>query len=265
MSYIDLHVHTKFTKGNSVIEIPDLVQRAKDYGMEALAISDSASVKGFEEFVTEGLKQGIKPILGCGFYFSYNRDNHEDFAHLVLIALNNSGIKELYTLDRRSRSNVINEKPRITYKDLLEGSSNLIALTGGLGGVFDKVFLKGDRSRAYKILDELKNIFGKRLYLEVQDNGLENNRVMAKRILNTSKDLGIDLIISGGSFYIYPSDSIECNKLRKSFNNRSLEGNGYWFKSESDIRKCFSKEVLELDKSQNIGKLCNYEFNSVQW
>lgn len=255
MKYIDLHIHTKYTTGNGITEIPALVKRAKEYHMEGLAIVDSASILGFKEFEDECLKNSIKPIFGCGFYFNYDSDN---FAHLVLLAKNRIGLKVLTQLDRESKENLVQGKPVIDFDSLTNRSKDLIALTGGLGGVFDKLYNRGDKSGAYKNIEKLKGIFKDNLYLELQDNGLRENKVLQEVIIDLAKRESINIVISGGSFYLDSTDSIKCNQIRKKYGNRELKGGGFNFKSPKEIEKLYPGHILKMDSSYNIGKLCNY-------
>lgn len=255
MKYTDLHIHTKYTDGNGITEIPDLIKMAKEYKMDRLAIVDSASIKGFKEFKEECDKNLIKPIFGCGFYFNYGEDK---IAHLVLLAKNREGLNHLVSLDRESRNSMINGKPTISFGSLEGRTRNLIALTGGLGGVFDKLYISGDKDRALNNIKRLKSLFNSNLYLELQDNGLPENREMRDIIMDLSEKESIRIVISGGSFYLNPDDSFKCNLLRRERGNRELKGHGYNFKSSKDIERVYPKHIIELDCSYKIGILCNY-------
>lgn len=235
MLYTDFHIHTKYTVGNGITEIPELVDRAKELGMEYLTITDSGSIKGFQEFNRECKRVGIKPHFACGFYFAPLGLEDNTTHHLVLLAKNSEGLDNLYYLDNYSRTVGLGRKNRIDWEVLKERTSGLICLTGGLGGVFDKPWLQGDKDLAESNLDELFKLFNENLYLELQDNELVNNRVMNKVLYDISLSRGINSIITGGSFYLYREDAADCNIIREKNGNNSLKGSGYYFKSSEDL------------------------------
>lgn len=256
MNYIDLHIHTKYTVGNGITKIEDLVRRARVYDMEYLAITDSGSIKGFNEFKSVCKNYGITPIFGCGFYFAPLGHDDKITHHLVLIAMNDTGYNNLLNLDRVSNENDLNNKPRITWEELSQFKEGLICFTGGLGGVFDKPFLNDQKDLAYENIEKLKGLFHKNFYLELQDNGQEKNSIMKKKIPQVSKELNIDMIVTGGSFYLDSSDSEECNKIREENGNKTLKGDKYNFKSPTDIVRVFEGFKTEIERSFLIAKNC---------
>lgn len=264
MNFIDLHVHTKYTTGNGITEIESLVQRAKEFNMPYLAITDSASILGFKEFNNQCNKYGITPIFGCGFYFAPLGYTDSTIQHLVLIAKNNNGLKNLYVLDDISRKNLINDKPRIDFKDLTSYSDGLFCLTGGLGGVFDKPYLLGDKGLALRNLQNLKELFSDNLFIELQDNGVENNKTMIEVIPKIAQDLKINMLVTGGSFYLNKEDSKRCNSLRISKGNKKLIGNSYNFKSQAEMRDLFTDFKNEFELSFILAKSCKVNFNTLE-
>lgn len=251
MEYIDLHIHTEYTKGNCITKIPDLVRRAKDYKMQALAITDSGTVDGFSEFIRECNNFDIKPILGCGFYFASMGLKLKETEHLVLLAKNRIGYDNLLKLVEFSKNSCLSDKPRIDFEILKRHSDNLICLTGGIGGVFDKPFIAGNRNMAIDNLKELKHIFKTDLYIEIQDNELEINTQILDEILKVSRKLDIEMLITGGSFYLDRANAEACNKLREKNGNRLLEGSGYFFKPPMSIISRF-KDLDNPIKNSNI-------------
>ncbi|MGL1893578.1 MAG: PHP domain-containing protein [Spirochaetaceae bacterium] len=254
MNYIDFHVHTKYTLGNGLTEIPELIKQAKKFGMKALAITDSGTTKGFSEFGKKCFSKGIKPIFGCGFYVAILGLEYKQTAHMVLIAKNVEGYKNLIKLAQFSYDKGLHNKPRIDFDILKQHNAGLACLTGGLGGIIDKPYIDGNKNMAIENLQTVKGIFGKDLYIELQDNGLELNQLMGKELIKIANEQDIKLIATGGSFYINPSDSVLCNKLREDNGNNLLEGNGYYFKSEKEIIQNFNHVPESIENTIKLYK-----------
>lgn len=264
MNYIDLHIHTKYTNGNGITEIESLVKRAKEYNMSYLAITDSASIQGFEEFNNICVKYKITPIFGCGFYFAPLGHGSNTTQHLVLIARNNIGLSNLYTLDSISKKNISKGKPRIDFKDLFLCFNGLYCLTGGLGGVFDKPYLIGDKDLAFKNLKQLKELFKEYLFIELQNNGIKNNKLMLEVIPEVARALKIKMVVTGGSFYLDSDDYKKCNDIRISNGNKKLSGKEYNFKSQKEMCLLFKNFPNELEVSFNIAESCKVNFNILE-
>lgn len=249
MEYIDLHIHSEYTKGNGITNIPKLAKRAKKYGMNSLALTDSGNIDGFTEFIKECRNVNIKPILGCGFYFASMGLDFKETTHLVLLAKNREGYNNLLNLVEFSKTEIYSNKPRIDSNILRMHNSGLICLSGGLGGVFDKPYIAGNKKMALENLTMLKGLFNTDLYLEIQDNELELNTLILDEIVKVSHQLGIEMIVTGGSFYLDRDDSTRCNEKREQNGNNKLNGNGYFFKSPGEICKKFINNKKAIKNS----------------
>ncbi len=247
--FIDLHVHTKYTKNNGITEIGELIAKVKEYNMSAVAIVDSGNLSGVPEFYQQCVLNNIKPIIGLGFYFTKcSRFTEDDEKyHLVLLAENNTGLKNLVTLARLSFEEGFYKRPRIDFELLEKYNDGLICLTGGLGGLVDKYLLRQNLSDAIIFINRFKYIFGKEnFFLELQDNGLEKNKLSNTKLVEMSKATGVNCVVSGGSFYLSKKDAKKCNDLREENGNSPLFGDGYHFKSQQEILDNFApyKEVI---------------------
>lgn len=263
MKYVDLHIHSEYTLGNGITKIPDLVKRAKDFGMESLALTDSGSIKGFKQFRDECEKYSIKPIFGCGFYIAPLGLDNPLTHHLVLIAKGKIGYENLLKLNHFSLNEGFKVKPRVNFEMLKKNSCDLISLTGGLGGVFDKPYLSGNEKLATDNIKKLKDIYSDNLYLELQDNGLENNKKMINVLTELSIRENIKTVVTGGSFYLDSSDYKECNRIRLENNNKELKNDGYYFKSPLTIYTIFKNNIKAVENSlliaQNVLELEYYD------
>ena len=172
-----LHLHSTYSELDAISKIPDIVTRAKEYGHKTIALTDHGTIAGVPEFYNECNKQGIKPILASEFYMmadankakeEKNRKNH----HLILLAMDAEGWTNIKKLTTKA-----NEKfyysPRIDYKDLREYSNGLICLTACLKGIVPYNIMEENCDEAFKNAQILKNIFGDRFYMELQDGGLD--------------------------------------------------------------------------------------------
>lgn len=260
MKYIDLHVHTKYTKNNGITEIKDLIKRAKEYKMEALSIVDSATMSGIPEFYYRCIENAIKPIIGCGFYFDpfENRRENIDKYHLVLIACTYQGYLNLIRLVNYSYDEGYTNLPRINFDILEQYKQGIICLSGGLGGLIDKMLLKGEGEIASKYIKKFIKMFGKNgFYLELQDNELLKNEIAIKKLIEKSSELDVNLIVSGGSFYINREDHVLCNQLRAENGKKELQGSGYYFKSLLEIESRFKNVPNAIENTVKVSNQCN--------
>ncbi|MBN2618928.1 MAG: PHP domain-containing protein [Spirochaetales bacterium] len=245
MEYNDFHIHTKYTKGNSTIEIKDLVARAKVFKMRTLTITDSGNIDGYKEFTKECLEAGIIPFYGIGLYYAPLGLENSETNHLVLIAKNLDGLKNIVDLSKYER---------VDYGTLSRYSKGVIALSGGLGGVFDKPYFQGNEELGLQNIKILKELFGSNFYLEIQDNGLNENLIIMERITNLAFEYKLEIIVTGGAFYLYPNDFEKCNNLRLSFGNKQLKGSGYYFKGPKEIEQIFNKHLNGIYTTEMVRK-----------
>lgn len=260
MQYVDLHIHSEYTRGNGLTKLPNLVQRAEEYGMKALALVDSASIAGFSEFTQQCQRVGLKAIYGCGFYFTPDsRFNQVDEKyHLVLLAKNRIGLENLRRLDSLSKEEIY-KRPRIDF-DLLElYGEGLIALTGGLGGLIEKMMLSAQLNEAKEYVLRFQNILGEgNVFIELQNNGLQKNLLSCSMLHSLAEETGIPMVVSGGSFYLDAEDAEACNDMRRDAGNGELKGDGYTFKSPEEIYALFPDDHDAIKNSVKIANRCSY-------
>ena len=175
--FVHLHVHTEYSLLDGASRIEDLVLHAKELGMPAIAITDHGSMYGVIEFYQTAIKYGIKPIIGCEVYvaprsrFEKNTAEGGAYYHLVLLAENNEGYKNLIKLVSLGYSEGFYYKPRIDMEILREYSEGIICLSACIAGELPCRILRGDIEGAYALTEEFISIFGTdRFYLEVQNH-----------------------------------------------------------------------------------------------
>lgn len=180
MAFTHLHVHTKYSLLDGAARIKDVVARAKELGMTSLAITDHGVMFGVIDFYRECNKQGIKPVIGCEVYTAartlFDKDSEKDkhMGHLVLLAKDNQGYKNLMKIVSEGYRHGFYYKPRIDKNVLRKYSGGLIALSACLAGDVQNRLLNGDYDGARREALEMLDIFGEgNYYLELQDQGLE--------------------------------------------------------------------------------------------
>lgn len=259
--YIELHIHTTHTAGNSVLTIDAAVQRAKTYGMTALGIMDSGTMSGVDAFVDACREAQITPIVGCGFYLTLgdHRQKADQKYHLPVMAESETGLENLCELDRIAQTAGFIGRPQIDLSLLAAYHEGLIVLTGGRGGTVDKFLKAGDHRKAEALLLNLKSIVGvQHLFVELQDNGRVGEMEMNRLLGELAKKCALPCVVTGGPFYLDPGDAPACNALRESNGNNLLYGDGFNFRSGENQLKRFEKYPEALENSVTIARRCSF-------
>lgn len=218
--FVHLHLHTQYSLLDGAIKINDLVLKAKELGYKAVAITDHGNLFGILDFYRSMKKEGIKPLVGMEAYFTTgsrhdkrgkgsednitDRHNH----HLILIAMNDVGLKNLMELSSISYKEGFYYKPRIDYEVLSQHGEGLIAITACLKGVPTYYASLGDEEKASYWVKKFKDLFGENLYLELQSNSIEEQETANKVLINIAKRLGVKLVATNDSHYLNPDDRL---------------------------------------------------------
>ncbi|MCF7888351.1 MAG: PHP domain-containing protein, partial [Candidatus Omnitrophica bacterium] len=209
-NFVHLHVHTQYSLLDGACLLEKLVDKAVKLKLPALAITDHGNMFGAIKFYNLCIKKGIKPILGCEFYLASgsrfdkgNKTNKSQNYHLVLLAKNITGYKNLIRLVSLAHLEGFYYKPRID-KDLLNKyNQGLLASSACLKGEIPSLILAGDLPGAYKAADEYLHIFGEgNFYLEIMKNGLQEQDSVNPHLIKISKDLGIPLLATNDIHYL---------------------------------------------------------------
>ena len=196
--FVHLHVHTQYSLLDGAIRIDDLLQRAAQFGMQSVAITDHGTMFGVVDFYQKATKAGIKPIIGIEIYvaprtrFDKTPIDNRDLSHLILLAENQEGYRNLCKLASAAQLEGFYYKPRIDKQILKENSSGLIAMTACLHGEIPRRILDGKMEVADAVAREYLDIFGENhFYLEVQNNGIEIQDRVNEALLDMSRRLSI--------------------------------------------------------------------------
>lgn len=216
--FVHLHLHTQYSLLDGAIKIEDLVKKAKELGYRAVGISDHGNLFGSYQFYKTLKKEGIKPIIGMEAYFTTgsrfdrrskgSEDNITDKHnhHLILIAKDDTGLKNLFQLSTLAYKEGFYYKPRIDYELLERYGGGLIALTACLKGVPTYYASLNETQKAEEWVKRFKDIFGDDLYLELQANDLEEQRIANRNLIEIAKKYGVKLIATNDSHYLNPED-----------------------------------------------------------
>ena len=258
MEFTHLHVHTEYSLLDGSSKIKELVHRAKELGMDSLAITDHGVMYGAIEFYKAALAEGINPILGCEVYVApgsrFDREaakGAEDdsrYHHLVLLAENDEGYQNLVKIVSKGFTEGFYYKPRVDYEVLRTYSKGVIALSACLAGVVPYFLRRGLYEEAKKEALILQDIFGKgNFFLELQDHGIPEQQTVNTGLLRMSKDLSIDLVATNDVHYIYDTDAeahdillcIQTGKKVADEDRMRYEGGQYYLKSAEEMAELF--------------------------
>lgn len=275
MAFTHLHVHTEYSLLDGAARIKDLVKRAKELGMESLAITDHGAMFGVIDFYKECKKQGIKPIIGCEVYTAARKatdkepDKDKYQGHLVLLAKNEEGYKNLIKIVSAGYIKGYYYKPRIDKDILREHSEGLIALSACLAGNIQNKLLHGDYQGAKQEAEELHDIFGEgNFFLELQDQGLEEEAMIKPNMLRLSKELSIPLVATNDVHYVNKEDAeahdvllaIQTATSINDENRMRFPNDEFYLKSEKEMRMIFADVPESIDNTQLIADACNFDF-----
>lgn len=268
--FVHLHNHTEYSLLDGACRVSDLVKIACESGMPALAITDHGNMFGAIRFYMEAEKNGIKPIIGCEVYVSpssrLNRDPKEIIYHLILLARNEVGYKNLMELVSRAYLEGFYYRARVD-KDLLYGChEGLIALSACVQGQIPCLLIAGQTRQAQQTAGELQDIFGQdNFYLELQYHQLEKEKRAVPQLVKLSKEFGIPLVSTNDCHYINKDDA-EAHEVLLAINTgKSVEEAGrltfgsdeFYFRSPEEMRSLFSSYPESISNTLEIAEKCN--------
>ena len=275
MAFTHLHVHTEYSLLDGSSKIKELVARAKELGMDSLAITDHGVMYGVIDFYRAAKDAGIKPIIGCEIYVSpgsrFEREtghNEDRYYHLVLLAENDKGYHNLMKIVSKGFTEGYYYKPRVDYEVLEQYSEGIIALSACLAGEVQKYLARNMYDEACKSALRYQKIFGKgNFFLELQDHGIDMQKKVNMDLLRMSSGLGIELVTTNDIHYIYDTDyeahdillCIQTGKKVMDEDRMRYEGGQYYLKSEEEMRALFPYALQAIDNTAKIAARCNVE------
>lgn len=275
MAFTHLHVHTEYSLLDGSSKIKELTARAKELGMDSMAITDHGVMYGVIDFYRAAREVGIKPILGCEVYVApgsrFDRESgagEDRYYHLVLLAENNTGYKNLMKIVSKGFVDGFYYKPRVDLKLLTTYHEGIIALSACLAGEVQKYLARGMYEEAKRSALRYHEIFGKdHFYLELQDHGMPEQKMVNQGLLRLSQDTGLELVATNDIHYTYAEDAkahdillcIQTGKKVTDEDRMRYEGGQYYCKSEEEMRKLFPYAQEAIDNTHKIAERCNVE------
>ena len=275
MAFTHLHVHTEYSLLDGASRIDDLVSHAKELGMTSLAITDHGVMFGVIDFYRECLKQGIKPIIGCEVYtaartlFDKDSDKDKHMGHLVLLAENNTGYKNLMKIVSEGYRHGFYYKPRIDKNVLRQYSEGLVALSACLAGEIQYRLLNRDYAGAKKEALEMREIFGENnFFLELQDQGLEEEMRILPDMKKLHEETGIPFVATNDVHYVRQKDAVAqdvlmCIQMASTIdeeNRMRFPNDQFYLKSEDEMRRIFANVPEACDNTAAIAERCDVTF-----
>ena len=275
MAFTHLHVHTEYSLLDGSCKIKELAARAKELGMDSMAITDHGVMYGVIDFYRAAREVGIKPIIGCEVYvapgsrFDRENTNSEDrYYHLVLLAENDTGYHNLMKIVSKGFVDGFYYKPRVDYEVLETYHEGIIALSACLAGEVQRYLARGMYEEACKSARHYEQIFGKgNFFLELQDHGIPTQKTVNQGLMRMSRELSMDLVATNDIHYILAEDAaahdillcIQTGKKVSDENRMRYEGGQYYVKSEEEMRALFPYAQEAIDNTHKIAERCNVE------
>jgi len=272
--FTHLHVHSEYSLLDGLSRIKDLVQRTKQLGMDAIALTDHGVLYGAIEFYLEAKKAGVKPIIGVEAYIAprrmTDRSAQEDKVgyHLTLLARDSEGYRNLLQLVTKAHLEGFYYKPRIDKELLAQHAGGLIATSGCPSGEIARAIREGDLATAREIAAFYRDLFGaENFFLEIQDHGLDFQPAITRGKVALSKELGIPLVATNDLHYVRPEDAaaqdillcIQTNSTVDDPKRMRMEGGQHYLKSPAEMARLFAELPEALATTQLIADRCNLE------
>ena len=272
--FVHLHIHSEYSLLDGANRIKDLPVRAKELGMKAMAITDHGVMYGAIDFYKACKKEGIKPIIGCEVYVAprsrFDKEPGIDnkYNHLILLAKNNQGYKNLSKLVSIGFVDGYYYKPRIDLEVLEKYQEGLICLSACLAGSVNQALLNGNNEKAEEIALWHKKVFGDDYYIEIQNNGIQEQVLANQKLVQLAKKLNIPLVATNDAHYLKREDSynhevllcIQTGKRMSDEDRMRFDTEELYVKSPEEMSDYFSAFPEAIQNTVKIAEKCNVEF-----
>lgn len=274
MSFVHLHTHTAYSLLDGEGTIPKLIERAKELGQTAMAITDHGNMYGVIDFYECAKQNGIKPIIGCEVYvaarsrFDKVHELDSQSCHLILLAENDVGYHNLMKLVSAGFIEGFYYRPRIDMDILREHNEGIIALSACMSGVLSRQLLSGNYDEAKRRAQEFLDIFGRdRYFIEIQDHGIFEQKKLNRDLISIAHELNIDIVATNDIHYTLKRDAeyqdvLMCIQMGKTVDDEDrmkMDCDQLYLKSEEEMTELFSYIPEALENTQKIADRCNVE------
>ncbi len=270
--FTHLHVHTEYSLLDGMCRITQLVARAKELGMGSLAITDHGVMYGVIQFYQEAKKAGLKPIIGCEVYVAGKGNNGENGSrnnyHLILLAKDQTGYRNLIQLTTKAHLDNFYYKPRVTRETLKEHHEGLVALSACLAGEIPSLLLAGRQDDARMAALWYKETFGD-FYLEIQRHPIAELETVNQHLIAMGKELGIPLVATNDTHYIYKEDApthdlLLCVGTNTTVNDEKrikMAGDYFYLKSKEEMAEMYQDIPEAIENTGVIAEMCNLKID----
>ena len=274
-NFVHLHLHSEYSLLDGACRIKDIPKAVKSLGQTAVAITDHGNMFGAVEFYKACKAEGIKPIIGCEVYlaptsrFEKARVNNSPYYHLVLLAKNEQGYKNLSFLVSCGFTDGFYVKPRIDLDVLKEHSDGIIALSACLAGFIPSSIMAGDIAGAKNHILIMKEIFGyDNFFLELQNHGIDEQKDVNEVLISLAKETNTQLVCTNDVHYLQKDDaylqtvlmSVQMNTTLSKKNSSMFPTNEFYLKSESQMNEMFGEIQGAIENTVKIAERCNFDF-----
>ncbi len=275
--FTHLHLHTDYSLLDGACDVEKLVNHVADIGQTAVAITDHGNIYGAVHFFEAAKKRGIKPILGCELYICQKEDHRadpsgDDYNHLLVLAENEEGYRNLVRITSEASLHGFYRKPRISKKYLAEHASGLVGFSGCLAGELCQELIAGKYEEAKHTASEYQDIFGKgNFFLEIQDQGLELEKKIHADLFKLESELNIPLIATNDSHYLCEDDHhahevLLCVQTAGSIHDPKrfkFDSDQFFVKSADQMEKLFSHAPQVVNRTMQFAERCSLKINKV--
>jgi DNA polymerase III subunit alpha len=278
--FVHLHLHTDYSMLDGACDVEKLVQRVKELGMPAVAMTDHGNIFGAVHFVNAANKAGVKPIVGCELYVCKKDDHNiertppegDTYNHLLVLAENEEGYRNLAKITSEASLRGFYYKPRVSKKFLAEHSKGLIGLSGCLKGEVAERLMEENYDAARTAATTYSDIFGKNnFFLEIQDQGLEQEHRIHANLFRLEKELGLPLVATNDSHYLCEDDAhaqdvmlcIQTGKSIQDTNRMKFQGSDFFVKSHDEMHRVFKDAPDVLSRTLGIAERCNMRLEKI--
>lgn len=273
--FVHLHLHTEYSLLDGFARIEKLFEAVKSQNMNAVAITDHGVMFGAVEFFKAAKKAGVKPIIGCEVYVApksrFDKDPHfgKHYGHLILLAKNEVGYKNLVKMVSLGFTEGYYYKPRIDYDLLAQHTEGLICLSACLAGDVQRALLNNDFEGAKERALYLKGLFGDDFYLELQDHGIREQKLVNRSLIKLSESLNIPLVATNDVHYLTQEDAsvhdlllcIQTGKVVTDQDRMRFPSEAFYLKSPDEMYALFSSVPQALENTKKIADQCTFEFD----
>ena len=263
--FVHLHLHTEYSILDGAARVDKVFKRCKELGQTACAITDHGNMFATLYFAEEATKAGVKPIIGCEFYMTddlFDKTPKSKTEHLILLAKNKKGYKNMILLDSIAYVDGFYTKPRCDYKTLLQHTEGLICLSACLAGRVPRLLLAGDYEGAKAHAKMMKDAFGEDYYIEIQDHGIADQKRINPLLIKLAKELNIGLVATNDVHYINRADArfqevMLCINTKRTMDDPTrmrFETEEFYLKSGDEMATLFSKVPEAIENTVKIAE-----------